>query len=448
MALLIVPIVGAFALGTEAADWYVNQRAVQNAVDASAIAAATNGTTNEATKCTTVKDDFCFEGRGAAAKYGFTDGINNTTVTVSYADVSAGGVCPGGATACYTATITKKLPIYLSKLVGFRGDTTIGAARAQTILASAVVSRGKPVDYCMITLGTGDSFVLKGGPNADMPGCDLRSNGNLSCSGHTMPSSPFGDAVGTSTCGGTPRGGQATQPDPEAALNANPPIPANPCATYPQATGTSIAAAQTITPATSFASPVLLCGNSRLNQGDINITTPNAVLVVYNGSLDLQGHTLSTSGSGSLTIILSGPPGGNTSGSYSHVLTGSGTIDIAAPGRDSGSLFSGVAIMQDKRQNTAFDNNDMSAFGNTPNLAIQGLIYMPNANLDFRGAINLHNSGLQCIGIIAKTLTVKGTGSLLGNGFNGQPTVACPLAGLDLPTAVGSTSRNGLALVQ
>jgi Flp pilus assembly protein TadG len=455
MALLIVPIAGAFALVIETGDWYLTQRNLQNAADSAAIAAATTGTTNEATKCGTVKGDFCFEARAAAAKYGYVDGTGNVTVTPTY-----GVACPGAVAACYTATLTTKIPLYLTKLVGYQGNTTIGSARAQTIRAVAVVSKGDPVNYCLMALGNGTgnanaAFRLNGGggnggnSNIDLSGCDLFSNGGMNCNGNPLTSSPYGDAVGTPNSCGANHNTITMQADPYASLDANPPIPANPCAIYPQATGSSIAAAQTITPTTSFTSPVRLCGNSRLNLGDINITTPNAVLVIYNGSLDLQGHTLSTSGNGSLTIIFSGTVANGGATTYTHSpvnTTGSGVIDIAAPS-SSTATFKGVAIMQDSRLTGNRNNNDITYHGNDPTLDIQGLLYLPNSNLNIAGAINMHTAGLSCIGIIAKTILISGGAYIFKNDAVGV-TAACPAAGLTLPGVNGTTSRRGLALVQ
>ena len=42
MGFLIIPLVGALALGFEASNWYLTTRGMQNAADAAALAAATN----------------------------------------------------------------------------------------------------------------------------------------------------------------------------------------------------------------------------------------------------------------------------------------------------------------------------------------------------------------------------------------------------------------------
>ena len=46
MGLLIVPLVGALGIGFEVSNWYMNGRGMQNAADAAALAAATNGGAN------------------------------------------------------------------------------------------------------------------------------------------------------------------------------------------------------------------------------------------------------------------------------------------------------------------------------------------------------------------------------------------------------------------
>jgi Flp pilus assembly protein TadG len=460
IVLAIVPLIGAFGMGTEVSNWYLTQRAAQNAADTAAIAAATTGANT--TACTAA-GDFCYEAKAAAAKGGFTNGANNTVVTPTYLTTG----CPGTASTCYKVTVSRQLPLELVQLLGYRNTTIAGSGRmAQFIQATAIASAGKPVDFCILTLSTGNSsFRLNGAPNAFLPGCDLFSDGKMTCNGNSLPSSPYGYAVGTSNCGATPLGGQTSQPDPKTALNLNPPIPTNPCgSTYQQNSGAAITGSNVITSATNFASPVLICGNARVGSAaggqTINVTNSNAVLVIYNGSLDMYGNTLETTAAGGLTIIFSGPSTGNTGGAttYSHAPIDStnllsGTIDIAAP--TSGTL-SGVAILQDARQNGNRDDNGNQGSplnslvykGNNPTLKIQGLLYMPNADLDFRGAIDLHSNGLSCIGIVAKTLLVDGTASLLNNFSPLGDTYQCVAAGLTLPTVPGTTSRTGMALIQ
>ena len=95
--------------------------------------------------------------------------------------------------------------------------------------------------------------------------------------------------------------------------------------------------------------------------------------------------------------------------------------------------------MQDGRLTGKRNSLDLLYTGNDPTLLVQGLIYMPNGNFDIRGAINKKTNGLSCIGIVAKTILVSGTGSIFDN-----PTDECRQAGLDMPTIPGTSNRLGL----
>src|SRR5665811_151873 len=70
MAFLLPILVGGLGLGFEVSNWYLQTRAMQNAADSAAIAAATNASPN-----------YDVEAKAVAAKfYGFVDGTNNVTV--------------------------------------------------------------------------------------------------------------------------------------------------------------------------------------------------------------------------------------------------------------------------------------------------------------------------------------------------------------------------------
>ncbi|MNE02983.1 hypothetical protein D3C80_954690 [compost metagenome] len=421
-ALMIVPLVGALSLAIEGGNWYLTQRSMQHAADSAAIAAATNGDVG-----------YAAEARAVSTRYGYSNGSNNTVV-----DAIDTAACPAPSTAtnCYRVTISRPIPLYLTRIVGFSGDTVVGGRSAQTVVAQAVARpRGRGENYCLIGLSsTGQSIRINGGPNVDLAGCDMFSNSALRCNGANSDTGVYyGDAVGTSNCGQEQRSGQPPLTDPFSQLSANPPIPANTCSSYPQ--GTS---GPTLSTSDSWASPVKKCGDARLTT-DVNVTTPNSVLVVYNGKLDLNGHKLQTSGSGSLTVIFSGVSTNGGSTTYSHVpvnSTGTGVLDIAAP--KTGAL-KGVALMQDGRLTGNRNSLDLLYTGNDPTLLVQGLIYMPNGNFDIRGAINKKTNGVSCIGIVAKTILVSGTGSIFDN-----PTDECREAGLDMPTIPGTSNRLGL----
>jgi hypothetical protein len=87
------------------------------------------------------------------------------------------------------------------------------------------------------------------------------------------------------------------------------------------------------------------CGDQMLT-ADVTINAPvgsPAVLIVENGQLDLNGHTLTTSSGSAVTVVFSG-----TNGSYVHAPTDNtngagGALNITAPtsGPWSGALVPG-----------------------------------------------------------------------------------------------------------
>src|SRR5438552_1809928 len=108
MGLLLVPLVGGLAIGFEVTNWYMVTRSMQNAADAATMAAATNGGTN-----------YDVEARAVAAQYGYVNGVN--TITIATSNTTP---CPGGGNNCYSVTISGLVPLLMSQVVGFRGDTS------------------------------------------------------------------------------------------------------------------------------------------------------------------------------------------------------------------------------------------------------------------------------------------------------------------------------------
>src|SRR6516165_12322337 len=109
MGILLIPLVGFLALGFEVSNWYLISRGMQNAADAATIAAAVNNGAN-----------YAAEARAVAALYGFVNGTNNVSVTVTNT-----APCPGGGNTCYGVTISGLTPLLLSQIVGFQGDASL-----------------------------------------------------------------------------------------------------------------------------------------------------------------------------------------------------------------------------------------------------------------------------------------------------------------------------------
>src|SRR5205814_6348242 len=93
VALCMPIMVGAMGLSAEVSYWYLRQRGMQNAADAAAIAAATNGTSS-----------YAAEAKAVAAQYGFRDGSGNIVVSVANPASAAG--CTSN---CYTVSISDRV---------------------------------------------------------------------------------------------------------------------------------------------------------------------------------------------------------------------------------------------------------------------------------------------------------------------------------------------------
>ena len=166
--------------------------------------------------------------------------------------------------------------------------------------------------------------------------------------------------------------------------------------------------------------------------GNVVINTPDsligAVLVIQNGQLDLNGHTLSTANGSALTIVFSG-----TGGNYTHALTDNstgqgGVINIQAPSSSS-ALFPGIAIYQDP---TLKSGVDITYKGNNPAWDITGAVYLPNSNVKMSGDVNKSSNGADCFVMITNTILVNGTSNIYQQSPNGA---GCKQAGLPMPTA-------------
>ena len=402
-ALALPTMLGLGGLAFEGASWYQTKQAMQNAADAAVIAAASNATTG-----------YAAEAKAVTAQYGFQDGVADTSVTASN-----GASCPGGGTGCYSVTITKKLPLLLAQVVGFRGNTTVGGSRrAQQLQVAAVASQASsPRSYCVVALascGTSPGFRANGAPKADLTGCSVMSNTDMLCNGHDL-GADYGDAHGSSSgCGKSQTSNVPTVSDPYSGLSSN--IPPDDCK----------GAYQKITKKGKLDPPNLLFGNLALPKaycGDVQLTTDvtittSGTLTIFNGQLDTNGKTIKTAPGVTATIIFSGSDGS----SYDHMPTGGGTIDITAP---TSGPWSGVAIYQDPKLTT---NVDISEAGKDPTWNITGLVYLPHASVTFSGAVSKSSDGKSCFVMVVDNLLINGTGSILSQG-------ECAAAGLTMPTS-------------
>jgi Flp pilus assembly protein TadG len=399
-ALTLPVLIGVMGLGTEVSFWYLHQRAMQNAADAAAIAAATNAGANYAT-----------EAKAVALNLGFQDGTGTIKVTATN---------PATATNCtkncYVVTVSDTVPMFLSEIVGYTGN----GSGSTGIAASAVATSSKAYNYCVLALaGSGKEGIrTNGAPKADLGGCNTMSNTTSTCNGSNL-NADAGDAVGTNDgCGIQQNSNVTAVSDPYSGLASN--IPANPCSSYAQEPtsvhGHPLPPSNQWSGSKSISGNKVVCGDLQLS-GNTTITADGGVLVIENGQLDTNGFTFAVAAGSSLTVVFTG----TNSASYTYSPTGGGTIDITPP---TTGPWAGVAIYQDPNLTKGVD---MAAAGNAPTWNIGGLVYLPHSNVTFSGAVNKDANGTQCFVMVVDTLLINGTSSIFKDHNN------CEAAGLTPP---------------
>ncbi len=410
-ALLMPAVLGTFGLGTEVASWHANQRAMQNAADSAAVAAATNAS-----------DSYAVEARAVTARYGLNHGQQGVAVTVVN-----GQSCPDGQGVCYRVTITKPQALILAQLVGYGGDTTLAGSPAKRITATALaIQASGPRPYCVLALagsGASDAIRSNGAASANLSGCNLMSNTGARCNGHNL-GADFGDArITNNGCGVKQTSGMSPVIDPYFALASR--IPSDPCGgVYPRAPSRNN---DPPLPVSNRLSGGYSWGGAAVHKcGDIELTGPmqidstgdGALLVIHNGRLDTNGYTLKTQNGGALTVVFTGSDGDRT-----HTPVGGGRLDFRAP---SSGPWTGVAIYQDPAMTGGVD---ISEAGNSPAWDITGLVYLPKASVTFSGAVNKSSEGASCFVLVVDDILINGTGAILEHG-------ECKAAGLDMPVSM------------
>lgn len=388
VGLMLPALVGGMGLAAEVSYWQLHNRAMQNAGDAAAIAAATNGTSYYASVA-----------KGTAAQYGFTDGSKNISVTVSNPNTA-----PGCTSNCYVVTVTDKVPLFLSQVVGYTGSATVDRQNVTTLSTTSVATTKKSYSYCILALASSGAqgITANGVPFANLNGCNVMSNTSADCHGHNLNANQ-GDAHTTDTnCGITQNSNVPTAIDPYSGLASN--IPADPCGgSYPQEPAKKKDPAlpsSNLWSGNQMTSGVkVVCGDLQLT-GDTDLS--NTTLVIENGQLDTNGHTLTGSNT---TVVFSG----TNNSSYQHTPTGGGTLDITAP---TSGAWSGVAVYQNPSLTA---NVDISAAGNSPTWNISGLVYLPHSTVTLSGAVNKSAHGATCFELVVDNITVNGTGGIFAN---------------------------------
>ncbi|HEY1560727.1 MAG TPA: pilus assembly protein TadG-related protein [Caulobacteraceae bacterium] len=460
VALAMVPLCGVMGMAAEGSNWFLNNRAQQNAADAAVVAAANAGLQDYYANCASScswGSNYEIEGKAVANKFGYLNGTGNVTVTVAGPDTPV--PCPvnvtikiASAASCFQVTISKPVPLYMTHLLGFNGNKGTGVEWISATAYAAPVS--EPADICLLTLGWGSydhgqqyAMQFHGSSSINLEGCPVGTNGGMDCTGHSTLNAPYGvdgnSGTDKKSCGDFEYGTTSPIADPYASLDSS--IPTHSCSGYTGATSVPLADGSPTAPQYEY-----VCGNLVL--GAATPITGNEVIVIENGSLDLHGQQLTTSGSGGVTIIFTSPPGmsppASVSGGgdgYLFDSAGGGGINISSNPAGSGT-WAGVTVYQDPTPWNSCDCNALTGTTNTTYIAtwhgnssdtawsLSGAYYLPNANLILDGATDKASNGYNCFDMVVNSIDSNG-----GNNFSmfANPLSQCGQQGTNTPHVYG-----------
>ena len=360
-AVSMIALLGIAALTLDTSFMYAKRNHLHAAADAAAKSAAIEIIRNSAISQASL-EKFADQQVGA---HGFVSSrLGGTTSVVINRGPSSG---PFAGNVNYVeAILSEATSTFFGKILGFV---------SMTPLASAVAGAGNPGN-CMIIL---DDLSI-GNTTITMNGCGVAVGDDLSGTNpnSTINGTPTPPVGVTGTCTGT-CGAMGT-------LTTGAPAPIDPLAGLATPTnpgGCSAGVAATLNPGcyTSIGASV-----TTLNPGIYYVTG-----IIDIGNLSGTGVMIYLTGSGQLTA------------------SNNQEIHLSAP---TSGPYTGIAIFQDPANSNNFDVK------NGFTLDVNGAIYMPGVDVDFKNALTITTGA--CNLFIAKSLTIKnGNGSISNTGCAG-----------------------------
>lgn len=409
----LVALIGFTGLGIDMGAMRYQKRLQQTAVDAAAIAGATNLTYGGVQT----------GAQNASAGNGFTDNTGGgacatpptnlalTSVTVTVCNPPSTGPHIGNANYV-EAFVSVGQPTYFMRIFGINTKTI--TARAVATNYSGGGGGGGANTGCLFTLGPPSSSIegvnINGNAVLNAPTCGIIDNGNYNTQGNalTVSAGTFGVSGSANVSG---KGGSVTCTSgqtacPEYGVPASPNPLANlapPCSPCTATGSITISGAGTYVENPGIYSSISISGTGK--KAAPSVTFNPGVYVVTGGTFSVSGNA-SIVGTGvtfyftnGATIVATG--GGNvpdfnftppTSGTYQGILFYQDPKDTAAPslGGDNNSTFGGI-IYFPSVQLTFFGNNvtyatgvviaDSVSLSGNPTVNLQGAAGLPGAAL-------------------------------------------------------------------
>ncbi|MEK9279703.1 MULTISPECIES: pilus assembly protein TadG-related protein [unclassified Bradyrhizobium] len=381
-ALLMPVLVGTAGLGTEVGWWYYKHKNMQSAADSGAVSAATAASAGT---------DLLSEANAVTANYGYTNAVNNVTVTVNQPPKTGNFTSNPQAVE---VIVSQPQPRLLSALFG--SDPVLITARAVALPNSGT--------GCVLALNASASPAVNvsGGNQLNLIKCNLYSNSSASPSLNVAGSASVsanqvgvvGDVSGASSI--TATNGIKTHILAVADPYANVSPPSEPSCDNKKYTINANGKTNSLDPGCYSGSITVNAGATlNLNPGNLN----PAIYYLDGANLSVAGNATITGNNVTLVFTGSGSNWGTAS------IGSNATINLTAPTTGS---TKGIVMYGDRNMpaGTAFNLTG----GSTQNFG--GAIYLPKANLSFSGG---NGTSTSCTKIIADTLTFSGTSNLQVN---------------------------------
>jgi Flp pilus assembly protein TadG len=405
----LVPLLGALALGGEAASWYVVKQHAQNAADAAAYSAGLGLACSIAgsSSCTDAHD-YVYRGQQFASQNGFCSGAAGTsfpcatgisdTVAIDRGTWSGTAWTSSASGSHVRATVQQTQPTYLASLL-------LGASTVN-IVGQAIAHVNDVKQICGLGLSpTGSALTLSGSVNLTGTGCALMSDSKVNLnSAPTVSNGSTWSVYGTSGCG------PGNCPVLTIPYNYYSPPAANPLSGLNSATF-SLANA----PASGN------CGSNCkiLYPGaytSLSITSSNAIyqftpgVYTFSDNIKITGGTVSCPSCG----CTANPTGSNGTVQVSGVnivMTGTAKLTIntanvtlCAGTNNTGSNAALNGVLIDDQATGAVSVNGGGTVG------LDGAVYAPKTDITWGGTTSFANR--TCSEVIGNTLTLTGSAYL------------------------------------
>ena len=387
-ALAMVVLLGASGLAIDMGVLRYKKRIQQTAADSAAIAGADDIRYNAGSGITGAA-------KGASGTNGFTDGVNNVTVTVNRGPSTGPHLGNQNYVEVFVAAVH---PTYFMRIFGVNNETVTARAVA-TLIGESGTAPG-----CIFTLGlpgTGVGVTTNGTPTVQAPTCGIEDNGNFTTAGKKINITAGSIGVvgtdknsggGTVTCSGSTANCPVTGIPPTGDPLSFVPPPCNPCT---GGSALTISSNQTVSPGTYssisitggivdfLAGTYIITGNFTVNGNAQICNSTNTNCSGMPGSAN-AGVTFYITNGGSLTI------------------NGTSTSQLSAP--NSGT-YAGMLFYQDP------NDTSLAKLDGTGTSYFQGGLYFPHSEIDFGGTSFTNATAAYTI-IVADDLKFNGTATV------------------------------------